>query len=329
MIELLVCTLIWGASFVAQKLGADHFGPFSINCYRNILAGLFLYGCIRLRDRYSARRLRATGTTLSTPSWNRASALGASASGVCLFAAMLSQQLGIERTGPGVSAFLTANYVLFVPVLSVSLGRSAGWTVWAGVGLSLFGSSLICFTDFRTAVTDFHLGAGESWTLLCAALFAVQILVVDRFARNCDMLRFSMVQMLVAGLVALPFVFLPGEMVRASWGGFAKGLPSLVWLGVVSSGVAYTLQNLGQAKVPAALASIVMSMEGAFAVLFGWLILGDVLTGRQMAGCGVILAAVLMSQLIPSAKRLVFKQEEKRCGKTPPACRRSGGRGAV
>ena len=284
MIELLLCTLIWGASFVAQKLGADHFGPFSMTCYRNLLAGLFLWGCLGLRRRKSP--------------WRRSEAVGGAASGVVLFAAMLTQQLGIERTSPGVSAFLTANYVLLVPVFGILLGRRAGLGVWGGVVLALAGTFLICFSmeDVRRETLD--LGTGEAWTLLCAALFAVQIMVVDRFVGGCDMLRFSMVQMGVAGLVSLPFVFLPGELARASWEGFVSGIPALLFLGILSSGVAYTLQNLGQAKVPAALASIIMSLEGAFAALFGWLILGDVLSPRQLLGCALVFGAVILSQLL-------------------------------
>jgi len=304
MIELLICTLIWGASFVAQKAGADHFGPFSINCYRNLLAGLFLCGCIGLRGRYAKRRLLLTGSVLPVPSWNRKTVLGGALSGICLFLAMLTQQLGIERTAPGVSAFLTANYVLFVPVLAAALGRRAGWSVWTGVMLSLCGSYLLCFpSPLTTQPSPLSLGPGEAWTLLCAVLFAVQILVVDRFAGANDMLRFSMVQMLVAGLVALPFVFLPSELARASWSGFMRGIPALFWLGILSSGVAYTLQNLGQAKIPAALASIIMSLEGPFAVLFGWLILDDILSVRQLVGCCIILFAVIFVQLFANNRK--------------------------
>ena len=297
MIELLLCTLIWGASFIAQKLGADHFGPFSINCYRNLLAGAFLLLCVLLRDRSRRRSGSPSG-----PGWSRAAVVGGALSGLCVFAAEVAQQIGIESTSPGVSAFLTANYVLLVPVFGVFLGRRAGWGVWGGVALALAGTAFICFKDFGSQLTQFAIGRGEAWTLLCAALFAVQILVVDRFAHDCDLLRFSMVQMTVAGLVALPFAFLPSELARASWGGFVKGIPALLWLGILSSGIAYTLQNLGQAKVPAALASIVMSLEGVFAALFGWLILHDVLTARQLLGCGLVFSAVILSQLV-SARR--------------------------
>ena len=296
-ILILLCTVIWGSAFIAQKLGADHFGPFAINCYRNLLAGFFLWGALGLRRRF-ARRIRGElgDSRLESP-WRRSEVVGGAASGVVLFAAMLAQQLGIERTSPGVSAFLTANYVLFVPIFGIFLGRRAGLPVWGGVVLALIGTFLICFAakDLRRETLD--LGTGEAWTLLCALLFAVQILVVDRFAPGSDMLRFSMVQMFVAGAVAFPFVFLPSELGRTSVAAFVKGIPALVYLGIFSSGIAYTLQNLGQARTPPALAAILMSMESVFGAFFGWLILGDVLSPRQLLGCALVLSAVILSQL--------------------------------
>ena len=296
---ILLCTVIWGSAFIAQKLGADHFGPFAINCYRNLLAGFFLWGALGLRRRF-ARRIRGDlgGSRLESP-WRRSEIAGGAASGVVLFAAMLAQQLGIERTSPGVSAFLTANYVLFVPIFGIFLGRRAGLPVWSGVVLALVGTYCICLSASTSSLFPLpsSLGPGESWTLLCAVLFAVQILVVDRFAPGSDMLRFSMVQMFVAGTVAFPFVFLPSEFGRASVAAFVKGIPALVYLGIFSSGIAYTLQNLGQARTPPALAAILMSMESVFGAFFGWLILGDMLTARQLLGCALVLGAVILSQL--------------------------------
>ena len=298
MIELLLCTLIWGASFIAQKLGADHFGPFAINCYRNLLAGVFLFLCLKVRNRRRIAQALDRPDEQSEQSNKRRELFGGALSGLCVFAAEVAQQVGIESTMPGVSAFLTANYVLLVPVFGIFLGRRAGWGVWTGVALALLGTFMICFPSGSSLIPHpSSLGPGEAWTLLCAALFAIQILVVDRFALGSDMLRFSLVQMSVAGLVALPFVFLPSEVARASWPGFVRGIPALIWLGVISSGIAYTLQNLGQAKVPAAYASIIMSLEGVFAAIFGWLILGDVLTLRQLSGCALVFAAVILSQL--------------------------------
>ena len=286
---ILLCTVIWGAAFLAQKLGADHYGPFAITCYRNILGGLFLWGVIAVRDRVHPLPAKAF----------RSSLLGGSLSGVVLFAAMVSQQLGIEHTTPGISAFLTANYVLLVPLFAWAIGRGRpGVGVGLGVALALAGTSCICFADFGTILSDFRLGRGEALTLLCAALFAVQIMVVDRFARGVDVVKFSMVQLFASSACALPFVFLPSELARASWHGFVAGLPSLFFIGVLSSGIAYTLQNLGQARTQPALAAIIMSMESVFGALFGWLFLHDVMSPRQLCGCALVFLAVIASQLI-------------------------------
>lgn len=307
---ILLCTVVWGSAFVAQKLGADHFGPFAISCYRNLLAGFFLWGALGLRRQF-ARRVRSEfgGSLLESP-WKRTEILGGAASGVVLFVAMLAQQLGIERTTPGVSAFLTANYVLIVPVLAWIVGKGRpGVGVVTGVGLALVGTYFISISTSTPAASTapLSIGAGELWTLGCAVLFAVQIMVVDHFAPGSDMLRFSMVQMFVAGLVALPFVFLPSELARASWQGFVKGVPALVYLGVFSSGIAYTLQNLGQARTPPALAAILMSMESVFGAFFGWLLLGDVLSLRQIVGCLLVLSAVILSQLLSARRTKNFK----------------------
>ena len=295
MIELFLCAAIWGASFVAQKLGAGHFGPFTINCYRELLASVFLFGCVCLRDRFAARVRGEVGETRLRIGWNRATLVGGALSGLLTFAAELVQQLGVERTIPGVAAFLTTNYVLFIPVFGIFLGRRAGFNVWGGVALALTGTYLLCVQGADAAR---HVGAGEALILLCAVFFAFQMMVVERFIRRCDLLRFSFLQVAVAGLVNLPFAFLPGEMARSSWDGFVRGLPAILFLGILSSGVAYSLQNRGQAKVSASLAAIITSLEGVFATGFGWLVLGDVMTLRQLIGCVFVLAAVLFSQLL-------------------------------
>ncbi len=279
---ILLCTSIWGAAFLAQKLGAAHFGPFAFNSYRNFLGFALLFVVQFAR--------RGRGGILPT----RRERIGGAASGVALCAAMMAQQLGIEQTSPGISAFLTANYVLLVPIFAWATGRGRpAADVWVSVALAAYGTYLISVTG----EDRFAVGRGELWTLLCAALFAVQIMVVDRFAHDVDVLRFSMVQLFVAALVALPFVLLPSELARAGWEPFVAGLPALLFVGLLSSGVAYTLQNLGQALTPPALAAILMSMESVFGAFFGWLILRDSLAGRQLAGCALVLGAVILSQL--------------------------------
>ena len=176
---LLISTAIWGSAFVAQKLGADHFGPFAINSFRNLIGGAFLWLCLLLRNRF------CRGDWPVRP--NRRALRGGFFCGLLLFAAMISQQIGIERTTPGISAFLTSNYVLIVPLLAWAVGKGRpGLGICLGVLFALAGAYLISVSS--SATSGFVLDAGAAWILLCAAFFAVHILVVDGFAPGCDML---------------------------------------------------------------------------------------------------------------------------------------------
>ncbi len=280
---IILCTLIWGTAFLFQKTGAEHYGPFALTCYRNILAGFFLMGVVFLRDRF--RKVDRNP---------RAEYMGGALSGLVLFAAMSTQQLGIEHTTPGISAFLTANYILLVPIFAWIIGRGrAGWNVWTGVLLAITGTYLIS----AFGASGFGIGKGELWTLLCAFLFATQIMVVDTFAAHCDVIRFSMMQTFVAGICSAPFMLLPSEASRLTLAHFTAGWFSLFYVGVMSSGIAYTLQNLGQARCNASIAAILMSFESVVGAVSGWLALGDAFTPAQVAGCALVFSAVLLSQL--------------------------------
>ncbi len=283
---IILCTLIWGTAFLFQKTGAEHYGPFALTCYRNILAGFFLMGAVFVRDRF--RKVARDP---------RKEYVGGAMSGVVLFCAMSTQQLGIEHTTPGISAFLTANYILLVPIFAWVIGRGrAGWHVWTGVVLAITGTYLISVFGG----SGFGIGKGELWTLLCAFLFATQIMVVDTYAPHCDVIRFSMVQTFVAGICAAPFMLLPSEASRLTWEHFTAGWFSLFYVGVMSSGIAYTLQNLGQARCKASVAAILMSFESVVGAVSGWLALGDAFTPAQIAGCALVFSAVLLSGLASS-----------------------------
>ncbi len=285
---IILCTLIWGTAFLFQKTGVEHYGPFALTCYRNILAGFFLMGTVFVRDRF-----------MRVPRDARREYVGGAMSGVVLFAAMSTQQLGIEHTTPGISAFLTANYILLVPIFSWIIGRGrAGWTVWTGVALAIAGTYLISVFG----ASGFGIGKGELWTLLCAVLFATQIMVVDTFAPHCDVIRFSMVQTFVAGICAAPFMLLPSEASRLTWEHFTAGWFSLFYVGVMSSGIAYTMQNLGQARCNASVAAILMSFESVVGAVSGWLALGDAFSPAQIAGCALVFSAVLLSQFSPKGR---------------------------
>jgi len=290
---ILLCTLIWGSAFVAQKIGGEHYGPFTLTCYRNLLAGSFLAGVIAVRNLVQRNRQRGGGILAF---------MGGALSGVFLFAAMVAQQLGIESTTPGISAFLTANYILIVPFIAWAIGKGRPrCTIWLGVALALVGTYLICCcgaaaeSGGSTGGAGCAVGVGEMWTLLCAVLFAVQIMVVDRFAPKCDVLVFSMVQLFVAGLCAAPFIALPSEASRLTLEHFKAGWFSLFYVGILSSGIAYTLQNLGQARTPPALAALVMSFESVVGAVSGYLILGDLLATAQIVGCVLVFTAIVFT----------------------------------
>ena len=291
---LLLTTFIWGTAFLAQKLGADTLGPFAMTVVRNLLGGAFLLGVIAVRN---ARR-RTDASDGALPSVRRSVVAGVCC-GVPLFLAMLTQQIGIERTNPGVCAFLTTNYVLIVPLGAAILTRTLPRPpIWGGVALALAGTYFISIDG-----ASLSLGAGEAWTLLCAFLFAVQMLCVDHFAKASDLLVMSAVQLLTCSVVGFPFLFLESEGPRLA--AFLSGLlarPTTVlpvfYCGVFSSGIAYTLQNFGQARTPPALAAILLSTESVFGALSGYLVLGDALSARQLLGCALVLAAAVFTSLL-------------------------------
>lgn len=284
---LFITTFIWGTAFLAQKLGGETLGPFAVTALRNVLGGVFLLALVGLR------RVRPVASAM-------ASVRAGVACGVPLFAAMLAQQIGIQYTTPGISAFLTTNYVLFVPLLAALLTRKfPGPYVTFGVMLALGGTYLICMPGSE----GLSVGRGELWTILCAFLFAVQMLVVDHFARKSDVLVLSATQLFTAAALGAPFLMVPSESARiaelfANPASMLTPVLSLVYLGVFSSGIAYTLQNFGQARTPPALAAILLSMESVFGALSGYLVLGDRMTTAQFVGCALVFLAAAGSQLL-------------------------------
>lgn len=276
---LVLTALIWGAAFLAQKLGSDHLGPYAFTAARSLLGGLALLAVLALRR----------GARPSREARARAVRAGILA-GAALFVATVFQQVGIAYTTPGVSGFLTATYVLLVPVLGWFVGHRPGRYIWPGVAVALAGLYLICVSG------PLRIGKGETLTLVCAVCFAVQILTVAHFAPHVDVLTMSCAEFFTGAALGLPFLLLPSERAMLSWESFRLALPSVAYCGVFSSGVAYTLQNVAQGKVAPAVASILMSLESVFALLFGWWWLDYTQTPRQLAGCGLVFAAVVFTQ---------------------------------
>jgi len=292
---LLLTTLIWGTAFLTQKFAAASLGPFAILFSRSILGGVFLLLCL-----FARAYCRAGGPVSSV----RVSLKAGVLCGIPLFAAMLAQQIGIETTSPGICAFLTTNYVLFVPLgAALIIRRGPPRYVWFGVALAIVGTFLLSVRASDLSRGALAFGSGELWTILCAILFSVQMLLVDHFAARCDLIVMSIVQLFTVAILALPFLALPTEVAFWAHATFDRtAILSIVYLGVFSSGIAYTLQNFGQARTSPSVAAIILSLESVFGALSGWIALGDTMTPLQLSGCALVLLAAVLTQLLHVCK---------------------------
>ena len=289
-ILLLVASMIWGGAFVAQSLGSDSVSPFTFNCLRSLVGALTLVPVFRYND-------RRTGVSPPRGKARRDLWIAGLLCGVFLAAAINLQQIGIsvadgsqvnDKANVGKVGFLTALYIVLVPVFGLFLKRKAGARVWVSVFIALAGMYLLCVK------AGFTVGAGDVSVILCAVMFSMQILVVDTYAPRVDCVRLSCLQFLVCA-------FLSGACMlvweKPSLSAALSAWAPILYTGVMSSGAAYTLQILGQKKCPSAVASLIMSLESVFSALFGYLLLRQTMTARELIGCALMLVAVVLSQL--------------------------------
>ncbi len=290
---LILTAFIWGTAFVAQSVGMDYLGPFTFNGVRSIIGGIALLPCIAFLNRINGVQKKAEGS-------RRDLIVGGIACGLLLFAASSLQQVGIQYTTAGKAGFITAFYIVIVPVLGIFLGKKTGWKVWLAVALALAGLYFLCITE------KFSVGKGDILIFICALVFSVHILVIDYFSPKVDGVKMSCIQFFVCGIVSLPLMF-GLETPRIS--AMLAGIVPLLYAGVLSCGVAYTLQIVGQKNVNPAVASLILSLESCFSVLAGWLVLGERLSVREGTGCVLMFAAIILAQL-PDKKRNGIKEEE-------------------
>ncbi len=275
---LLLAAAIWGSGFVAQRLGMDHVGPMTFNAVRFAIGFLTLLLVIRLR--------RPRGDNLAS-SW-RACALGGGVAGVVLFVAAALQQIGMVTTTAGKGGFITGLYVVLVPVLGICVRVRAGYATWAGAALAIAGLYLLSVT------ASFELARGDWWVVASAFFWALHVLVIGRLAPRVEALRFAAVQLAIAFALALIAALLV-ERIRADEVAAAKW--AIVYSGVFPVAVAFGLQVVAQRSAPPAHAAVLLSLEAVFAALCGWIILGETLAGRQLAGCALMLCGGLISQI--------------------------------
>ena len=289
---LLLTAMIWGAAFVAQSVGMDYVGPFTFNSARYFLGALVLLPVIALTDR---------GKTRAERGWHDPRLwLAGVVCGIIMAVATSMQQVGLIYTTVGKAGFITTLYVVLVPIVGLFFGKKVRRLVWLCVVLAVFGLYLLCMSGSA------EINAGDLLMLGCAITFTFHILCVDRFSPLVSGVKLSMIQFLVAGIACA----IPAAVTESShFVGLAGAWESLLYTGILSCGVGYTFQILGQRSTDPTVASIIMCMESVFAVLFGWLLLKESLSPRELLGCTLMFAAILISQL-PEKKAISSPEAE-------------------
>lgn len=282
-LALMLGTTIWGFAFIAQSVGMDKIGPFTFQTVRCALAVLFLAGCTFLLE------LPKNGPSQTMSKWRDPHLWKVGViCGCALFVAASLQQIGLVYTDAGKAGFLTAMYIVLVPILGLFFGRKPTRSALFSVALAVAGLYLLC------CVGASGINKGDLCLIACALAFSVQITCIDRLAGDLDGLRLNCVQSLVVTVLSVPCMLLTETVnlqdILACW------FP-LVFAGVLSMGVAYTLQIVGQKRLEPTTAALIMSLESVFAALGGWLILRETMTAWEFTGCVLVFSAVILSQI--------------------------------
>ena len=287
---LLVTAMIWGVAFVAQKSGGTALGALTCNGLRSLICAAGLTAAMPLMNKVKLSRRP------ETPREKKLLLIGGVLCGLAMFAATNLQQLGINVPGvtEGKSAFVTALYIVLVPLIGLLFHKRVTVLTWFGVVLAAGGLYLLC------AMGETGFGVGDLLLLLCALAFAIQILLVDHFAPLVDGVRLSRMQFLVVGILNLPLMLF---IEHPTWEVIVSHLPELLYLGLMSSGVGYTLQILGQKDTNPTTASLLMSLESVFGALAGWLIGSGGMGLYEWLGSGLMFAAIVLAQLPAPKKR--------------------------
>ena len=278
---LFLAAIIWGVAFVAQSVGMDYVGPFTFNCVRTLIGGLVLIPCIVFLNRGKVKK--KTDFTEK-----KRLLLGGICCGVALTTGSTLQQFGIMYTTVGKAGFITAVYIIIVPILGLFLGKKCGLSVWISVVIALAGLYFLCITD------GFSIGKGDIYVFLGAIAFSIHILVIDHFTQFNDGVKMSCIQFFVCGILCfVPMMLFEHpeiSMILLAW-------KPILYAGVMSCGVAYTLQIVGQKNMNPTVASLILSLESVTSVIAGFLVLHQNLSHRELIGCGLMFVAIVLAQL--------------------------------
>lgn len=280
---LIIATVIWGSAFVSQSVAMDHVGPFTFQAIRCFLAVIGMLPVILVFDRLENDGKNFWSRWADKQLWKAGLLCG-----IPLFLACNLQQVGLVDTDAGKSGFLTAMYIVIVPVIGIFLKRKPSIMVPISLALAVVG------LYFLSCMGVTQISTGDLLTIGCAVMFAVQITFIDLFAQKVNPLRLNAIQAMVCTVLStLVMIFTE----TPSWEGIRGCLPELAHVGFLSMGAAYALQIFGQRDLEPTTASLIMSLESVFAAIFGVIILHESMTGWETLGCVLVFAAVILSQI--------------------------------
>lgn len=286
---LFLAAFIWGVAFVAQSVGMDYVGPFTFNGCRFLIGGLVLAPFAWMREKkYQKSNTYQSMSTEEQKKHRSVTLQGGLCCGAAICIASSFQQAGMLYTSVGKAGFITALYIILVPVMGIFLKKKVTPIVWIGVILAAVGIYFLCITE------SFSINYGDFLVFICAVCFSFHILIIDYFAPKADGVALSCIQFWVSGIVCMSIaIFKENPQIPSV---IAAAVP-ILYAGVMSCGVAYTLQIIGQKNMKPTVASLILSLESVISVLAGWVILHEVLNSRQIFGCILVFAAVILAQL--------------------------------
>lgn len=289
---LLTTAIIWGLAFIAQRKGMDHIGEFTFSSVRCILAGLCLLPVMKfMRSK--------EGVTKKKDENPKDVFWGGLFCGLALFLGMAFQQLGVSRTSIANSGFISALYIIIVPIAGLFFHKKVSPNIWIGVVLSLVGLGLLCFEG------TIQMRSGDILMIISAMFYSCHIMVIDHFTSKVDGLKMSCIQFFVAGILNGILMFL---VEKPTWSGILQSWIPILYVAVLSTAMGYTFQIKAQKYVSSTVASLILSLESVFAALFGWLILRETMSFQKFCGCALVFGAVILAQ-VPTDK--IFKKKIK------------------
>lgn len=286
-ILLVLTALIWGCAFVAQSVGMDFVGPFTFNMARFLIGAIVLLPVIWFMDRQRK-------TSAEKGAGQKTLIIGGICCGIALAVASTLQQLGILFTTVGKAGFITAMYIVIVPLLGIFIGKKVRPLIIGCVAIAVVGFYFLCMTE------SLRLGLGDFLVLLCAIAFSIHILVIDHFSPKVDGVKMSAIQFLTAAIISAVPTLLWEQPVFTE---ILQAWQPVLYAGVMSCGVAYTLQIIAQKNADPTVASLLLSLESVFSVLAGWVLLGQGLSLKELFGCVLIFCAIILAQL-PEKKKM-------------------------